>query len=200
MANTSYELGWKTFLKCKECWEFKELCSDNWYKHKEWYLWVLWRCKECIKAWRKTERELKMARIRDKKRYHSEKRQSWIKKYTEENYDVIKKRKELWYKNNPERIVLYNVYKHARERCTDPNNPRYHRYWWRWIKFLRKSFDDFYNDMLPSYIEHIKGYWAGRKNTQIDRINNNWNYCKENCRWVTCKENNPHNHFREVGS
>ena len=112
MANEIIEKNWKKFLKCKECWEFKELNLDNWYKHSQWFMWVLWRCKECIKRWRGTEHELAMARIRDRNRYYSDdgKRKLWQKKWYKEyikrdyvskkRYDYNKKRnKEMWYKN-----------------------------------------------------------------------------------------------------
>lgn len=65
MANLNYEKDGKVFLKCKECGEFKEVNIENWYRHSEGFLWVLWRCKECIKKWRKTEYERWMARERE---------------------------------------------------------------------------------------------------------------------------------------
>lgn len=40
--------------------------------------------------------------------------------------------------------------------------------------------------MWQQYNEHVKKYWE--LNTTIDRIDPNWNYCKNNCRWATCKE------------
>ena len=49
--------------------------------------------------------------------------------------------------------------------------------------------------MWASYEEHVKKYWE--KDTTLDRINPNWNYCKENCRWATIKEqqnNRTNNH------
>lgn len=71
MTNDVIEKNWKKFLKCKECWEFKELNLDNWYNHSQWFMWVLWRCKECIKRWRHSERELIMARKRDINRWRN---------------------------------------------------------------------------------------------------------------------------------
>ena len=40
--------------------------------------------------------------------------------------------------------------------------------------------------MYESYLEHVEKYWE--KETTIDRIDVNWNYCKENCKWSTNKE------------
>jgi hypothetical protein len=37
--------------------------------------------------------------------------------------------------------------------------------------------------MYELYIEHCYIYWEA--DTTIDKINNNLNYCKENCRWYT---------------
>lgn len=55
---------------CKECFIRKDL--SEFYKHPQWVLWTLPRCKECIKKWRKTEREREMARKNDNRRYHND--------------------------------------------------------------------------------------------------------------------------------
>lgn len=52
---------------CKECLSSKNL--SEFYAHPQWVLWTLSRCKECIKAWRKSDRERAMARVSDNRRF-----------------------------------------------------------------------------------------------------------------------------------
>lgn len=80
--------------------------------------------------------------------------------------------------------LYYNIY----QRCNNKIHKSYMYYWGRWIECLWKSFEEFKNDMYESYLKHVEEYWE--KNTTIDRIDNDWNYCKDNCRWVTFIENN----------
>ena len=93
-----------------------------------------------------------------------------------------KMRTTHWLANKP----INNVYFTMRARCNNPKNIVYNLYWGRWIQCMRKTFSDFYADMWESYREHCKTYWP--RQTTIDRIDSNWNYCKQNCRWATCKE------------
>lgn len=78
---------------------------------------------------------------------------------------------------------FYKRYYLIRNRCTNIKDKNRKIYWWRWIKCERESYEDFKKDMYKSYLEHIKIYWE--QNTTIDRIDYNWNYNKDNCRWST---------------
>lgn len=71
------------------------------------------------------------------------------------------------------------------QRCNNSIANNYKNYGWRWIKCKWKNFKEFYEDMWESYKKHLK---KNNWDTTIERKNVNWNYCKENCRWATIKE------------
>lgn len=77
---------------------------------------------------------------------------------------------------------IFRVWEGMLQRCNNSKHPSYLRYGARGIKVCVEweNFQQFYNDMgdIPSP-EH-----------SIDRVDNNGNYCLENCRWATTKQQN----------
>ncbi len=87
------------------------------------------------------------------------------------------------YKHGLSEHRLYNIWQGIKRRCNNPKNPRYKDYGGRGISICEKwnySFISFYKDVIDGYKDGLT----------LDRIDNNGNYCKENCRWVDIKAQN----------
>ena len=76
-------------------------------------------------------------------------------------------------KNHP----VYAAWTNMKTRCNNPKSTQYKWYGGRGIHYSPnwETFAGFYYDMFPSW----------ERGLILDRRDNNGNYTKENCRWVT---------------
>jgi len=92
------------------------------------------------------------------------------------------KRKGDYARHGRSGTPIYKVWEGMIERCEKPNHISYPRYGGRGItvcKRWRNSFAQFFADMGDIPFE----------GAQLDRRDNDGNYCPNNCRWVTRSQN-----------
>jgi len=103
------------------------------------------------------------------------------KKYRENQYKIksrqILDRNKRLLDKYPWRRTLFSI----KQRCTNINNPKYYRYGGRGVKCLITEAE-------------LKFLWFRdcayeMKKPSIDRIDNDGNYCIENCRYIEIGEN-----------
>lgn len=75
---------------------------------------------------------------------------------------------------------LHCAWSHIKSKCSNRNDKAYKNYGGRGITYEDRwtNFKNFYEDMQGSY----------REGLTLERINNDGNYTKGNCRWATRKE------------
>lgn len=78
---------------------------------------------------------------------------------------------------------LYRIWNGMKQRCFNPNATSYYRYGERGIRVCEEWENSFENFKDWAY-KH--GY---NDSLTIDRIDNDGNYCPENCQWLTNSEN-----------
>jgi len=82
--------------------------------------------------------------------------------------------------HNKSKTPEWKAWKNMKARCNNPDDARFKGYGGRGISMCKRwdIFENFYADM------------GGKPSTKhsLDRINNNGNYTRQNCRWATSRE------------
>ena len=98
------------------------------------------------------------------------------------NSDATRERAKLQIKHgaarNGRETREYRSWKNAKARCYQPSSPHYKRYGGRGIKMC-----DSWRNSFPNFLADMGTCPEG---LQIERKNNDGDYCKENCIWADC--------------
>jgi len=134
----------------------------------------LWRCRcDCGKESIVTTRNLKTGHTKSCGCLHVER----IKEQCKQNIT-----------HNMTKTKFYKIWDGIKGRCNNSDNMNYKNYGARGIKCEWVSFEEFRDDMYELYLDHIKN--NKERQTSLERIDNNRNYCQGNCKWATYKEQN----------
>ncbi len=84
----------------------------------------------------------------------------------------------------------YHVWRAMKQRCDNPKNEKYPRYGGRGITYdpKWKTFEGFWEDMAEGYNDILT----------IDRKDNDGNYTKDNCRWISGPDNSGRSKLKKV--
>ena len=86
----------------------------------------------------------------------------------------------MQYPKDEQQKIMYKAWCEMRGRCLNKNNPYYYRYGERGIKVCER-----WNKWI-NFEEDMKDSWV--KGKSLNRIDNDKDYCPENCNWATPKE------------
>lgn len=105
-------------------------------------------------------------------------------------------------KHGLSKTKFYHTWSAINQRCYNSKIKNFKHYGGRGINVEWKTFEEFKRDMFDSFLEHNKKF--GNYQTTIERKNYDGNYCKENCKWATQKEqaNNrrSNRHFKKISN
>lgn len=83
-------------------------------------------------------------------------------------------------KHNYVGTPTYGTWYNMKSRCDNPTYTNFQKWGGRGIT---------YDKRWSSFMNFLEDMGDRPEGMSLDRIDNNGNYCKENCRWVTAKEN-----------
>lgn len=96
---------------------------------------------------------------------------------------------------------LYGIWHGMKDRCYNPNSTFYSRYGGRGITVCEEWKND-YSAFREWAFAHGYDPEKSRKYQSLDRLDNDGNYCPENCQWRTSSEqcnNKSNNHLVRLG-
>ena len=160
---------------CNKCKKFLSL--DNFTNNKNGKFGKRSQCKECDKKYHKAY-SMKNKSILSKKakNYYIKNKNKIIK--NQKHYLI--KNKSIIRKNNINVVHKY-ILNDIKQRCNNKNHTHYKYYGGRGIKCLITA------DEIKQLI--IRDKYNTLKRPSIDRIDNDGNYCLENCRFIELGEN-----------
>lgn len=83
---------------------------------------------------------------------------------------------------NSKTSTFYNSWQNMKQRCLNKKHPKYHRYGGRGVEIHTEWLE------INNFAEWaLSNGWE--KGLTLDRIDNDGNYCPDNCEWVSMSDN-----------